>query len=114
MLPQVGARLDKVLHALVEEGVVFELLSGGGKGGGHKVAYECLDIGEGIAICEHLACLVNEVLFWRYVVLEGKRENEFPGLDQEWVDGGGEGGGDGGGESSWPVPLGVCPPCRGA
>ena len=97
MSPQVGTRLDKLISAPFLVGVIFKLLFGGGRRGDCEVAYEQLDLGKGVAICEHLACLINEVLFGRYVVLKGKRKDEFPGLDQEQVDGGGEGGGDGGG-----------------
>ena len=97
MSPQVGTRLDKLISAPFLVGVIFKLLFGGGRGGNREVAYEQLDLGEGVAICKHLACLINKVLFWRYVVLKGEQKDEFPGLDQEQVDGGGEGGGDRGG-----------------
>ena len=41
--PQVGSRLNELLHALVVEGIKFELLGAGGKGGDHKVTDKHLD-----------------------------------------------------------------------
>lgn len=73
------------------------LLSRGGRGGNYELADDLLDRGEGGASHKHVTCLSDKVILWRYMVLKGKRKDNFPGLNQERVDRGKRGGGAAGG-----------------
>ena len=95
--PFVGTGRNELFSAFLVEAIKFSLLSGGGRGGDHKVVDALLDGGKGGPFREHLAYLADKVFFRRYMILEGVREDKFPGLDQERVGGGGKWRGDAGG-----------------